>query len=64
MIFEIELEKYVAIINIFCIIKGKFYYKKLYLIILFKIDKCLKLNFYYAILFLNLAIYLRIEGYS
>ena len=45
--------------NIFGIIIGKLYYKKkLYLIILFKINKNLKINFYYIILFLGLAIHL------
>ena len=45
--------------NIFGIIINKFYYKKkLYLIILFKVNKYLKISFYYTILSLDLAIYL------
>ena len=63
MIFILELKKYVASASIFNIIISKFYYKKkLYLIILFKIDKSLKISFYYTILSFDLAIYFKIEG--
>ena len=55
----IEFKKYVAGDNIFYIIIDKFCYKKkLYLIILFKIDKNLKISFYYIILSLSFYIYL------
>ena len=57
MIFAIELEKYINGASIFGIIIGKLCYKKkLCLIILFKVDKSLKINLYYTILSLNLAI--------
>ena len=55
----IKFKKYVINICIFSIVKNKLYcIKKLYLIILFTINKSLKINFYYIILSLNLAIYL------
>ena len=48
-----------ADINIFNIIIDKFHYKKkLYLIILFNVDKRPKIDFYYTILSLGLAIYI------
>ena len=51
-----------ANIGIFSIIISEFCYKKkLYLIILSKVDKNLKISFYYTILLFNLTIYLRIE---
>ena len=51
MIFKIELEKYMANTSIFGIFIGKFCYgKKLYSIILLKVDKSLKVGFYYSIL--------------
>ena len=54
-----KLKKYIANINIFGIIISKFYYKKkLYLIILFKINKNFEIYFYYIILLLDLVIYL------
>ena len=62
IIFAIELEKYIANASIFGIIIDKLsYLKELSLVILFKIDKNLKISFYYAILFLDLAVYLKIE---
>ena len=62
IIFIIELKKYVVSIYILDIIINKLYHKKkLYLIILFKVIKDLKTNFYYIILFFNLAIYLKIK---
>ena len=58
-----KLEKYMSVMSIFGIIISKFHYKKkLYLIILFKINKSLKIGFYYIILSLNRAIYLKIKG--
>ena len=49
--------------NIFGIIIGKFRYKKkLYLIILLKINQNLEISFYHTILSFSLAIYLRVEG--
>ena len=55
----VKLKKYIANISIFDIIISKYYYKKkLYLIILFKINKNTKISFYCTILFLNLAVYL------
>ena len=51
-----------AKIYIFDIFINKFYYKKkLYLVILFMIDKNSKIDLYYIILFFNLAIYFKIE---
>ena len=63
MISIVKLKKYVVNTGILDIILSKLYYKKkLCPIILFKFDKSLKKCFYYAILPLNLAIYMRIEG--
>ena len=63
MIFAVKLEKYMASTSILGIIVSKLYYrKKLCLTILFEIDEDSKASFYYAILPLNLAICLRIEG--
>ena len=51
IISVIEFENYVAGASIFDIIIDKFHYKKKpYLVILFEIDKSLKINFYYTIL--------------
>lgn len=62
IISTIEYKKYIASIYIFSIIVSKLHHKnKLYLIILFKVNKKPKIDFYYAILFLDLSIYLRIE---
>lgn len=51
-------------IYIFYIIISKFGYswKKFYLIILFKINKNFKVNFYYIVLLFRLAIDLKIKG--
>ena len=63
MIFVVELKKHVANASIFNINIGKFRHKKkLYLVILFKIDKNLKINFYYTILLFSLTICLYIKG--
>ena len=63
MISAVELEKHVAGISIFGIIIGKFCYKKKpYLVIIFKIDKGLKVGFYYTILLLGLTVCLWIKG--
>ena len=49
--------------NILDIIIDKLCYeKKLYPIILFKVDKNLEIGFYYTILSLNIAVCLRLEG--
>ena len=49
--------------SIFDIIIGKFCYKKKpYSIILLKVNKNLKVNFYYIIPSINMAICLRIKG--
>ena len=51
MISAIELKKCVANAGIFGIVVGKFRYrKKLYPIILLKVDKGLEVGFYYTIL--------------
>ena len=63
IIFVIKLKKYIVNIGIFGIIVSKLYYKKkLYLIILFKVDKDLKISFYYTILLFSLIIYLKIKN--
>ena len=63
MIFVIEFKKHVASNSIFGIIIGKLCHKKnLCSIILFKINKNLKVGFYYTILPFGLAIYCKIEG--
>ena len=55
-----KLKKGVANASILGIIVNKLRYKKkLYLIILFEVDKCVKVCFYNAILILGLTIYLR-----
>ena len=62
MISAIKLEKCIAKTSIFGIIIGKLYYKKkLYLIGLFKVNKCSKINLYYTVLSLSLAICLWVE---
>ena len=59
MISAIELKKRVIGTSIFGIIIDKFRYKKeLYLVILFEIDKSLKVSFYYIILLFDLIVYL------
>ena len=63
MIIAIEVKKYMANIFIFCIIICEFYYKQeICLIILFLINKYLEVSFYYIILYLILAIYLKIKS--
>ena len=63
MIFLIKLKKYIAGADIFGIIINELCYKKkLCPIILFKVDKGLKIDFYYTVLLFSLAIYLKIEG--
>ena len=62
IIFIIELKKYVNRVYYFDIIISKFYYKKeLYLFILSKINKSLKISFYCTIWLFSLAIYLKIK---
>ena len=62
MISTIKLKKYIANTYIFGIIVNKFCYrKKLCLVILFKVDKSLEIDFYYSILFFDLAIYFKIK---
>ena len=64
MIFAIKLKKYIISASIFSIDASKPCYKKRSCpIILFKINKSSKIGVYFAILPLNLAIYLRIEGH-
>ena len=59
MISIIKLKKHVIGISILSIIISKLHYKKkLYPIILFKIDKSSKIGFYYTISLFDLAIYL------
>ena len=59
MIFVVDLKKNVTSASSFGIIIGKLRYgKKLCPIILLKINKNLKISFYYTILPLSLAIYL------
>ena len=59
MIFIIKYKKYVANISIFVIMISKFCYKKkLYLVILFKINQSLKIGFNFIILFFSLTIHL------
>ena len=57
MIFIIKFKKYISNTSIFGVIIDQLSYKKkLYLIILFKINKSSKIGLYYIILFLSLAI--------
>ena len=57
IIFVVKLKKHMADISIFGIIIDKLCYKKKpYLIILFKIDKDLKIDIYYTILPFGLTI--------
>ena len=63
MISVVEFEKYIANASIFSIIIRELRYrKKPYPIILFEVDKSLKVGFYYTILFFGLTVYLWIEG--
>ena len=63
MISAVKLKRYVASTSIFGIIIDKFCHKtKLYLVILFEIDKNLKVGFYYTILLFGLTVRLWVEG--
>ena len=63
MISTIKLKKYMASTSIFSIVISKLCYgKKLYLIILLKVNKNLEVGFYYIILSFSLAISLWIKG--
>ena len=63
MISAIELEKYITSADIFDIVIGKLHYgKKPCLIILFKVDKSLEIDFHRTILPLSLAIRLQVKG--
>ena len=63
MISAVELERRMASASIFGIIIGKFRHrKKPCLVILFKIDKNLKVDFYYTILPFGLTVHLWVEG--
>ena len=62
IIFIVELKKRIAGARIFDIIIGKFYYKKrLCPIIIFKVDKDPKIDFYYTILLFDLTVYIWVE---
>ena len=62
MISVVEFKGCVANASIFGIIVSKLYYRnKLCLIILIKINKGLKVSFYYALSSFNLAVCLQIE---
>ena len=62
MISIIKFKKYIINICIFNIIINKFRYRQeLCLVILLKINKGIKINFYYNILSIDLFIYLRIK---
>ena len=63
MISTVELKKSLANASILGIIVGKFRHeKKLCPIILFKVNKSLKVDFYCIILPLNLAVYLWVKS--
>ena len=63
MISTIEFKKHVIGASILGIIIGKFCYKKKpCLVILFKINKGLKVRFYYTILLFDLTVCLWIKG--
>lgn len=62
MISAVEFKKRVLGASILSIIMGKLCHKKkLYPIILFEIDKDLKIGFYCAVMSFDLVIYLKIE---
>ena len=62
IIYTVKFKRYMIISNIFDIIISKFsYHKKICPVILLKVNKSLKISFYYIILFLSLAIYLKIK---
>ena len=63
MISTVELKKYIASASIFCIIIGEFCHKKkLYLVILFEINKGSKVSFHCNILPFGLTIRLWVKG--
>ena len=63
IISAVKLEKYVTNAGIIDIIIHKLYYKKkFYSIILFKVNKSLKISYYHATLPFSLAIYLKMES--
>ena len=62
MIFTINLKKYIDNTSIINIIIGKLCHrKKLCLIILFKVNKNVKINFHHTILLLNLSVCLWVK---
>lgn len=64
MIITIKFKKDIANICVFYIIISKFgYYQKFNPVILLKIDKNLKVNFYNTILLIYLAISLLVKSY-
>ena len=59
MIFAVKLKRRMTSASILSIMIGKFCYrKKPYLVILFEIDKSLKINFYHTVLLFSLTIHL------
>ena len=59
----VKLKKHLSGVSVFCFIIYKFRYKKqFYLVILFIVNESSKINLYYTIFLLNLAISLRIES--
>ena len=63
VVAAVQLKGCVAGASVFCIIIGKFsHWKKLYPVVLFKVNKNTEVGFYCAILPLNLAISLRMEN--
>lgn len=63
MITAIQLKQSMANTRTFYIVISKFgYWQELCLILLFKINKCLKIRFYYTILTFDFAISLNVEG--
>ena len=62
MITAVQFKRRVANICVFAIVISKFgYWWKLCSIILFKVNKCLKVYFYYAVMVFDFAISLRIK---
>ena len=63
MIFTVELKRHMASVGIFSIIIDKLCYKKkLYSIILLKIDKDLEIGLYFTILSFGLIVYLWVKS--
>lgn len=59
----VKLKRYIVEVCIFDIIISKLIYKQeLNLIVLFFMEKSIKISLYYAILFLILAVHLQIEN--